>query len=59
MNCPSVSHADEDQVRQLLEHWARASQKGLQDEILVKALRGIVWVNFTNYGPVAAVAAYS
>ncbi|WP_411280481.1 YybH family protein [Gemmatimonas sp.] len=35
MNSPSVSQADEDQVRQLLEHWARATQKGRQDEILV------------------------
>ena len=34
MNSPAPVSVNEAQIRQLLEHWATATQKGLQDEIL-------------------------
>ena len=34
MNNPVPVSVNEAQIRQLLEHWATATQKGLQDEIL-------------------------
>lgn len=58
MKNPLLANLDEAQIRELLKHWARATQKGQQDEILVNHASDVLIYDVLPPMKYAGAAAY-